>query len=64
MEVILNLIMISMAQFDKVYAMVQELAPVERVKFAISEDRVVLTLNRKDFIRLHKQKPNHAGIIV
>ncbi len=27
-------------------------------------ERAVLTLNRKDFIRLHEQNPNHAGIIV
>jgi len=26
--------------------------------------RVVLTLNRKDFKRLHQQNPNHAGIII
>jgi predicted nuclease of predicted toxin-antitoxin system len=31
--------------------------------FATSCDRAVLTLNRYDFIRLHKQQPNHAGII-
>jgi hypothetical protein len=27
-------------------------------------ERVVLTLNRKDFKRLHKQNSNHAGIII
>lgn len=26
--------------------------------------RVVITLNRKDFINLHAEKPSHAGIIV
>ncbi len=31
---------------------------------AISEDRAVLTLNRRDFIRLHNERPEHAGIIV
>jgi hypothetical protein len=31
---------------------------------ASSEDRILLTLNRKHFIRLHKQNPAHAGIIV
>lgn len=31
---------------------------------AVAEDRAVLTLNRKDFIRLHTQQPAHAGIIV
>lgn len=24
----------------------------------------MLTLNRKDFIRLHRENPNHAGIVV
>ena len=32
--------------------------------FAISENRAILTINRKDFIRLHRLNPNHAGIIV
>ena len=36
----------------------------EVLAFAAAESRVVLTLNRRDFIRLHKTQPNHAGIIV
>ncbi len=32
--------------------------------FASADNRAVLTLNRKHFIRLHKAKPIHAGIIV
>ncbi|MEM7029962.1 MAG: DUF5615 family PIN-like protein [Chloroflexota bacterium] len=32
--------------------------------FATEEQRVVLTINRKHFIRLHKISPHHAGIIV
>ncbi|MEW6103964.1 MAG: DUF5615 family PIN-like protein [bacterium] len=32
--------------------------------FANDEDRTLLTLNRKHFIRLHNVQPNHAGIIV
>lgn len=32
--------------------------------FATAESRGVLTLNRRDFIHLHKTQPNHAGIIV
>jgi predicted nuclease of predicted toxin-antitoxin system len=32
--------------------------------FAISCDRVVLTRNRDDFVRLHRLQPDHAGIIV
>lgn len=31
---------------------------------AAAEDRAVLTLNRRDFIRLHAQNQAHAGIIV
>jgi nucleoside-triphosphatase THEP1 len=39
--------------------------PDDRVlDFAGSNERVVLTLNRKDFKRLHKWQPNHAGIII
>jgi hypothetical protein len=34
------------------------------IAFATSELRSVLTLNRRDFIRLHKTQPNHTGIIV
>lgn len=32
--------------------------------FARAENRVVLTLNRKHFIRLHTAQPAHAGIVV
>jgi hypothetical protein len=32
--------------------------------FAAESRRTVLTLNRRDFIRLHKRVPNHAGIVV
>ena len=32
--------------------------------FAISENRAILTINRKDFIRLHRLNPTYAGIIV
>ena len=32
--------------------------------FACSEGRAVLTLNRKHFIKLHREKPEHGGIIV
>lgn len=31
---------------------------------AIEEQRVILTLNRKDFIRLHTLHPEHFGMIV
>ena len=36
----------------------------EVLTFAISENRAILTINRKDFIRLHRLNPTHAGIIV
>jgi predicted nuclease of predicted toxin-antitoxin system len=32
--------------------------------FARANDRIVLTFNRQDFIRLHFQNPIHPGIIV
>ncbi|MEO8393502.1 MAG: DUF5615 family PIN-like protein [Chloroflexota bacterium] len=32
--------------------------------FATEEDRILVTLNRKHFIRLHRDQPDHAGIIV
>ena len=31
---------------------------------AMQEGRAVVTINRRDFIRLHRQRPDHAGIIV
>lgn len=36
----------------------------EVLTFAAAERRAVLTLNRKDFIRLHLLSPDHAGIVV
>jgi hypothetical protein len=30
---------------------------------AISDNRAVLTINRRDFFQLHKLKPDHCGII-
>lgn len=36
----------------------------EVLAFAISDNRTVLTLNRQDFIKLHKSSPEHLGIIV
>ena len=34
------------------------------LQFTMADDRAVLTLNRKHFIRLHQEQPGHAGIIV
>ncbi|QLE58738.1 DUF5615 family PIN-like protein [Nostoc sp. TCL26-01] len=31
---------------------------------AVSDNRAVITLNRQDFIRLHRTNPEHSGIIV
>lgn len=36
----------------------------EVLDMAIEENRAVLTINRKDFIRLHGQRTEHKGIIV
>ena len=39
-------------------------ADSEVLAFATSAGRTVLTSNRHDFIRLHLQNPDHAGIVV
>jgi len=31
--------------------------------FATDEGRAIVTLNRKHFIRLHAQRPDHAGVV-
>lgn len=36
----------------------------EVLAFAVSENRAVLTINRKHFVKLHKEQPEHQGIIV
>lgn len=36
----------------------------EVLRFAMSQGRAVLTINRFDFIRLHNLQPDHTGIIV
>jgi predicted nuclease of predicted toxin-antitoxin system len=36
----------------------------EVLAFATENERAVVTQNRRDFIRLHRLEPNHAGIIV
>ena len=33
------------------------------LEFAISDERAVLTFNRKHFFRLHRQRPKHRGIV-
>ena len=32
--------------------------------FAVAEQRIVVTLNRRHFIRLHHTTPTHAGLVV
>ncbi len=32
--------------------------------FAVAQNRILITLNRKHFIRLHASNPDHHGIIV
>ena len=36
----------------------------EVLAFAVGLGRAVLTLNRKHFIRLHREQPIHAGIVI
>ncbi len=42
----------------------QSVPDEEVLSFASAEDRALLTLNRKHFIRLHNVQSHHAGIIV
>jgi predicted nuclease of predicted toxin-antitoxin system len=42
----------------------QKIPDLEVLDFATEENRSVVTLNRSDFIQLHKIRPHHAGIIV
>ncbi|MBT7064853.1 MAG: DUF5615 family PIN-like protein [Verrucomicrobia bacterium] len=36
----------------------------EVLSYAVREDRLVVTLNRRHFIALHSIRPDHAGIVV
>jgi hypothetical protein len=42
----------------------QAISDEDVLAFAIAESRVVLTLNRRHFIRLHQAAPDHSGMIV
>lgn len=42
----------------------QSIPDDEVLQFAHAENRLVLTLNRKHFIRLHREGHTHSGIIV
>jgi len=36
----------------------------EVLAFAVRENRTILTINRRHFVRLHRLQPDHCGIIV
>lgn len=42
----------------------QAIPDEEVLRFAHSEGRAVLTLNRRHFVRLHSARPEHSGIVV
>lgn len=42
----------------------QAISDDDVLAFAVSQGCVLLTLNRKHFIRLHDEQPNHAAMIV
>jgi len=42
----------------------QRLSDNEMLAFAIGEKRILLTHNRRHFVRLHNEQPAHYGIIV
>ena len=42
----------------------QAIPDADVLGFAITETRILMTLNRRHFIRLHADTPDHEGIIV
>jgi hypothetical protein len=42
----------------------QAISDADVLAFAVRLGRAIVTLNRRDFMRLHGEAPNHAGIIV
>ena len=42
----------------------QKIPDPEVLHYAISLNRAVITMNRRDFIRLHAQTPQHKGIVI
>jgi predicted nuclease of predicted toxin-antitoxin system len=42
----------------------QRIPDEDVLQFSISQNRILLTLNRRDFIQLHRQNPIHSGIII
>ncbi len=41
----------------------QSISDAEQLAFATAQGRAILTHNRWDFVRLHRQGPGHSGII-
>lgn len=41
----------------------QSIGDEDVLAFATQTNRVLLTINRRDFVREHNKNPNHAGII-
>ena len=42
----------------------QAIPDADVLAFAVAEDRIVITLNRRHFMRLHHTTPTHTGIVV
>jgi len=42
----------------------QAISDQDVLTFAVNDERALLTLNRKHFIRLHAAQPDHFGMIV
>jgi uncharacterized protein DUF5615 len=42
----------------------QAVPDADMLAFAVAAQRIVVTLNRRHFIRLHQTTPTHAGIVV
>lgn len=42
----------------------QGLSDEKVLEFASTDNRILLTINRKHFIALHQKQPDHSGIIV
>jgi hypothetical protein len=42
----------------------QAVSDAEVLRFGTAMGRAILTINKRDFVRLHQTQPSHAGIIV
>ena len=42
----------------------QSILDEDVLAFSRADDRILVTLNRKHFIRLHREQSNHSGIVV